>query len=162
MARRGAGRGLGYSQYRILSALPRHLRPAGRAAQQRTLGARWAQRDYGNRVGIWRLMDVLNKHGIRASPTLNSDICDHHPQIVRAAIDLGWEILGHNRTNSVWLDQLGPEEERQTIAHTLSRIAEMIGKKTGRLARRWPCRDLAYPRLPRRGGVSLCRRLGQR
>ena len=44
----------------------------------------WAQRDYGNRVGIWRLMDVLSKHGIRASPTLNSDICDHHPQIVRA------------------------------------------------------------------------------
>ena len=54
----------------------------------------WAQRDYGNRVGIWRLMDVLSKHGIRASPTLNSDICDHHPQIVRAAIELGWEILG--------------------------------------------------------------------
>src|SRR6516162_3433645 len=89
----------------------------------------WAQRDYGNRVGIWRLMDVLSKHGIRASPTLNSDICDHHPQIVRAAIELGWEILGHNRTNSVWLDQLGPEEERQTIAQTLSRIAEMTGRK---------------------------------
>ena len=89
----------------------------------------WAQRDYGNRVGIWRLIEVLSKHGIRASPTLNSDICDHHPQIVRAAIELGWEILGHNRTNSIWLDALEPEEERQTIAHTLSRIAEMTGKK---------------------------------
>ena len=89
----------------------------------------WAQRDYGNRVGIWRLMDVLSKHGIRASPTLNSDICDHHPQIVRAAVELGWEILGHNQTNSVWLDQLGPEEERQTVARTLSRIAEMTGRK---------------------------------
>ena len=89
----------------------------------------WAQRDYGNRVGIWRLMDVLSRHGIRASPTLNSDICDHHPQIVRAAIELGWEILGHNRTNSVWLDALTPEEERQTIAHTLSRIAQMTGRK---------------------------------
>ena len=99
--------------------------PPGNAPSVRA----WAQRDYGNRVGIWRLMDVLSKHGIRASPTLNSDICDHHPQIVRAAIELGWEILGHNRTNSVWLDQLSPEEERKTIAHTLSRIAEMTGKK---------------------------------
>jgi allantoinase len=89
----------------------------------------WAQRDYGNRVGIWRIMDVLNKHGIRASPTLNSDICDHHPQIVRAAIDLGWEILGHNQTNSVWLDALSPEDERETIRRTLSRITEMTGKK---------------------------------
>src|SRR5262249_45525443 len=88
----------------------------------------WAQRDYGNRVGIWRLMDVLSKHDIRASPTLNSDICDHHPQIVRAAIELGWEILGHNRTNSVWLDTLSPEDERRTIADTLSRIAEMTRK----------------------------------
>ncbi|HJU16048.1 MAG TPA: polysaccharide deacetylase family protein [Stellaceae bacterium] len=89
----------------------------------------WAQRDYGNRVGIWRLMEVLQKHGVRASPTLNSDICDHHPQIVRAGVELGWEFLGHNRTNSRWLDQMDPEEERQTIAHTLSRIAELTGAR---------------------------------
>jgi allantoinase len=89
----------------------------------------WAQRDYGNRIGIWRIMEVLQKHGIRASVNLNSDICDHHPQIVKAGVELGWEFLGHNRTNSVWLDALDPEEERRTIAHTLARIAEMTGKK---------------------------------
>jgi peptidoglycan/xylan/chitin deacetylase (PgdA/CDA1 family) len=74
-------------------------------------------------------MDLLSKHGVRASSTLNSDICDHHPQIVRTAIEFGWEIRGHNQTNSVWLDQLSREEERQTIAGTLSRIAEMTGRK---------------------------------
>ncbi len=84
-------------------------------------------------VSIWRLMDVLSKHGMRASPTLNSDICDHHPQIVRAAVDLGWEILGHNRTNSVWLDQLGPDEERRTIAQTLAHRRD-DRQKAGRLA----------------------------
>jgi peptidoglycan/xylan/chitin deacetylase (PgdA/CDA1 family) len=99
--------------------------PAGKPPTVRA----WAQRDYGNRVGIWRLMEVLSKHGIRASPTLNSDICDHHPQIVRAGVELGWEFLGHNRTNSRWLDEMSPEEERQTIAHTLSRIAELTGKR---------------------------------
>jgi peptidoglycan/xylan/chitin deacetylase (PgdA/CDA1 family) len=90
-------------------------------------------------VCIWRLMDVLSKHGIRASPTLNSDIRDHHPQIVRAAVDLGWEILGHNQTNSGWLDQLGPDEERQTVARTLSGIAEMTGRKPVG----WLCAGLA-------------------
>jgi peptidoglycan/xylan/chitin deacetylase (PgdA/CDA1 family) len=89
----------------------------------------WAQRDYGNRVGIWRIMDVLSKRGIRASPTLNSDICDHHPQIVKAAVELGWEILGHNETNSLWLNQMAPAEERPTIARTLSKIAALFGKK---------------------------------
>jgi len=99
--------------------------PAGNPPSVRA----WAQRDYGNRVGIWRIMEVLSKHGVRASPTLNSDVCDHHPQIVRAALELGWEILGHNQTNSVWLDALSPQEERETIHRTLSRIAEMTGRR---------------------------------
>jgi allantoinase len=89
----------------------------------------WAQRDYGNRVGIWRIMDVLSKRNIRASPTLNSDICDHHPQIVRAAIELGWEILGHNETNSRWLNQMDPGEEKQSISRALAKIAALSGKK---------------------------------
>jgi len=89
----------------------------------------WAQRDYGNRVGIWRIMDVLSKRGIRASPTLNSDICDHHPQIVKAAVELGWEILGHNETNSRWLNQMEPAEETQSIQRALAKIAALSGKK---------------------------------
>jgi allantoinase len=89
----------------------------------------WAQRDYGNRVGIWRIMEVLQKHKIRASPTLNSDICDHHPQIVKAAVELGWEILGHNETNSRWLNQLEPEEEKPSIHRTLAKIAALSGRK---------------------------------
>src|SRR3979411_2396945 len=88
-----------------------------------------AQRDYGTRAGIGHIMDVLSKHGIRASPTLNSDICDHHPQIVKAAVDLGWEILGHNETNSLWLNQMEPEEEGPSIARTLSKIAALSGRK---------------------------------
>jgi hypothetical protein len=39
-------------------------------------------RDYGNRVGIWRLMEVLTRYGIRASAALNSEVCDHHPVII--------------------------------------------------------------------------------
>src|SRR5712692_5338794 len=89
----------------------------------------WAQRDYGNRVGIWRLMEVLQKRGIRASPTLNSDICDHHPEIVRAAVELGWEILGHNETNSRWLTAMEPDEARQSIGRGLAKIAALSGKK---------------------------------
>src|SRR5260370_41350174 len=46
----------------------------------------WAQRHYGNRVGICRIMYVLQKHKIRAIPPLNSDICDHHPQLVPPAV----------------------------------------------------------------------------
>ena len=40
-------------------------------------------RDYGNRIGIWRIMEVLTRYGIRASAALNSEVCDHHPEIIR-------------------------------------------------------------------------------
>jgi peptidoglycan/xylan/chitin deacetylase (PgdA/CDA1 family) len=75
----------------------------------------WAQRDYGNRVGIWRIMDVLTKHGIRASPTVNSDICEFHPEIIAEAVKLGWELVGHNKTNSQRLNAIPPEQERELI-----------------------------------------------
>ena len=60
----------------------------------------WAVRDYGNRVGIWRIMEVLSRYGIRASAALNSEVCDHHPEIIEEAGRLGWELIGHDQTTS--------------------------------------------------------------
>lgn len=89
----------------------------------------WAQRDYGNRVGIWRIMDVLSKLDIRASATLNADICVHHPQIVEAGAELGWEFLGHNETNSKRLTEMDPDAERRSIETCVRRISELAGRR---------------------------------
>jgi hypothetical protein len=40
-------------------------------------------------------MEVLSRHGIRASAALNSEVCDHHPEIIEEAGRLGWELIGH-------------------------------------------------------------------
>ena len=42
----------------------------------------WSVRDYGNRIGVFRLMQVLDRYGVRATVALNSDVCAHHPQII--------------------------------------------------------------------------------
>jgi allantoinase len=89
----------------------------------------WAQRDYGNRVGIWRIMDVLTKHGIRASATVNSDICEYHPQIIEEAVKLGWELVGHNKTNSQRLNAVPAEQERELIRNALTRLQQASGKR---------------------------------
>jgi allantoinase len=89
----------------------------------------WGQRDYGNRIGIFRIMDVLKKYGIRATAALNADICEHHPQIVEDACKLGWEFIGHNITNSVRLSGMSLEEERHVIRASLARIAGLTGKR---------------------------------
>ena len=60
----------------------------------------WAMRDYGNRVGVFRLMEVLDRYGVRATVALNSDICIHHPEIIEEGEKRHWEWMGHNQSNS--------------------------------------------------------------
>jgi allantoinase len=89
----------------------------------------WSQRDYGNRVGIVRLMELLSAHGIRSTVALNSDLCDQHPEIVDACVKLDWDFMGHCRTNTARLNEIPPEQERDTIKHALARIARATGRR---------------------------------
>ena len=61
------------------------LMDAGRLRRSRHAAAGhsdWSARDYGNRVGVFRLMQVLDRHGVRATVALNSDLCAYHPEII--------------------------------------------------------------------------------
>jgi allantoinase len=109
---------------------PYTAHPMQKAAGEKvpTLRA-WGVRDYGNRVGVFRVMEVLSRYGIRATASLNADLCDHHPQIVEDAVKLGWEFLGHNRTNAVWLNAIPPEEERALIHYCTDKLRQATGKR---------------------------------
>lgn len=89
----------------------------------------WGQRDYGNRVGIFRIMEVLSKYGIRATAAVNSAICDQHPQIIEDAMKLGWEFMGHNKINQARLSGLSLQQERELIRDSLARLEQATGKK---------------------------------
>jgi peptidoglycan/xylan/chitin deacetylase (PgdA/CDA1 family) len=86
-------------------------------------------RDYGNRVGIWRIMEVLTRYDIRASAALNSEVCDHHPEIIEEAGRLGWELIGHNQTNALRLTEMDAAEERDAVRATIDRIEAASGKR---------------------------------
>lgn len=89
----------------------------------------WSLRDYGNRVGVWRLMEILSRFGIRASAALNSEVCEQHPQVVEAMLRHGWELMGHGRTNVTRVSDLPPEREREAIHADLEVIAKISGKR---------------------------------
>ena len=89
----------------------------------------WGQRDYGNRVGVFRVMEVLERHGIRATVALNSDICDEHPQIIEDAVKLGWEFMGHGKGNMHRMNEIPSEAERDTILEVFSRIEAATGTR---------------------------------
>lgn len=88
----------------------------------------YSRRDYGNRVGIWRLMDVLARHHIRGTVALNAEVIAHYPRIIEAAIGLGWEFMGHGLTNSTVLTGMDAATERNTIFATRDAI-EATGQK---------------------------------
>src|SRR6267154_5474306 len=88
-------------------------RPTGREAIP--MVRQWAQRDFGNRVGVWRMMDVLRKHGVRASAATNSEICLHMPVIVEEMVKLDWEIMGHGKTNTHRVNEISPEQEQGMV-----------------------------------------------
>lgn len=90
-------------------------------------------RDYGARVGIWRTIEALDRHGIRPSVLLNSAVIEHHPQIVAAGVERGWTWLAHGRTNSILHTGFTVDEERRFLAE----IADDIAEATGRRPRGW-------------------------
>jgi allantoinase len=89
----------------------------------------WSVRDYGNRVGVWRIMKVLERYGIRASAALNSEVCEHHPEIVEEARRLRWEPIGHGETNALRINEMDPGRERDSIHAALDRIEQTWGTR---------------------------------
>ncbi|MFI9555678.1 polysaccharide deacetylase family protein [Nonomuraea endophytica] len=86
-------------------------------------------RDYGVRVGIWRTIESLDRHGVRASALLNSDVALHYPQIIEAGLRRDWAWLAHGRTNSILHANMELEEERAFLTDVVDTIAGAIGRR---------------------------------
>jgi len=90
----------------------------------------YAWRDYGVRVGIWRVMEILERQGFVATAALNSEVCLHYPEIITEGNRLGWEWMAHGPTNSMLFTGMPEEAERPIIAEVLGTIARHTGKKS--------------------------------
>ncbi len=90
----------------------------------------WSSRDYGNRVGVFRLMEVLDRHGIRGTVALNSDLCAEHPRDHRGGQQAAsWEWMGHCESNTRRLNEAAPGEEARIIKNTLATIEQATGTR---------------------------------
>lgn len=89
----------------------------------------WGWREYGNRVGGWRLIDLYDDAALPLSVLLNSSCCDHCPELVRAFVERGDEIVAHGQTNSEHPNHLPPEQEREIIRGVTDRIEALCGKR---------------------------------
>ena len=83
----------------------------------------WAWREYGNRVGGFRLVDLLGERSIAPTALVNSACYDHCPELLEAYEAAGTEFVGHGRTNSELQNGLDEDTERALIVEVRDRIA---------------------------------------
>jgi peptidoglycan/xylan/chitin deacetylase (PgdA/CDA1 family) len=100
----------------------------------------YAYRDYGNRVGVWRLFEVLDRHAIRCTVSLSMAVLKMFPDIAQAMEARGWDYMSHGLFNTRYHWGLTPDQERQAIAEC-QRIHQEI---TGRRLRGWFCPGGSY------------------
>src|SRR5947209_1234225 len=92
----------------------------------------YARMDYGNRVGFWRMLDVLNKHKVRACCCLNLEILDHFPEMKDAMIAANWDYMAHGLYNSRPIYTYTEERERAYWQDFITHLKEMNDKRPKR------------------------------
>jgi allantoinase len=88
----------------------------------------YSQRDYGNRVGFWRMLDVLDKHQTRCTVSLNLAVFEHFPQIGAAMMERDWEVMSHGIYNTRYLNAMTEDEEREFLRDTIETTLRHTGK----------------------------------
>jgi peptidoglycan/xylan/chitin deacetylase (PgdA/CDA1 family) len=115
--------------------------PSGLDRPQSQVNYAW--RDYGNRVGIWHYLDLLDEFGLPGAHNVNAAALEYCPDIVDRLRGRGDEFVGHGRSNSERQDGLWEEDEARLIVEA----TETIGRLSGSRPQGWLGPGLAESRL---------------
>ena len=85
-------------------------------------------RDYGNRVGHVRQMELLEKYGVRGSISLSTALCDHHPEIIHMCAQRDWEFFSHGIYNTRYTYGMSQQQERDMIRDSMQSIHQHTGQ----------------------------------
>ncbi len=98
-----------------------HLAPSG-PIEPDVLNYAW--RDYGNRVGVWRMLTEFDRLNLPVAVLVNSEIYDYCPEVMDAFRKRGDEVVAHGRTNSERQSALSSAQEAALIADVTATIAK--------------------------------------
>lgn len=85
-------------------------------------------KDYGNRIGLWRLLEVMDRHRLRGTVSLSLAVLDHYPEILEACEARGWDYMGHGLYNTRYVWGVPEDEERALIADCMERYHRHTGR----------------------------------
>ena len=96
--------------------------------------ARLSHRDYGHRVGIFRVLDTLERHGIKATVAMDVHTAENYPYLVKHCTERGCEIIGHGISASQMITSNMPQEEELEYIHA---SLEALRRATGTAPAGW-------------------------
>jgi allantoinase len=141
---------LGVEAYEFGHGMTENLVPGGEAAHD-VLNASW--RDYGNRVGAWRLLRAIGAElGVAPTILLNTALYEEAPALCDAFRTLGCEIVAHGRSNSDTMAGMDADAERAYIAGVTEAIARHEGRPPAGWASPWIAETPRTPETLHRAG----------
>lgn len=88
----------------------------------------YSWREYGNRVGAWRCLDLFDQLALPTGALINTALYDHCPELVAALVARGDELVGHGHSNAERQGELSEADERALLASCRQRITEFSGR----------------------------------
>ena len=112
--------------WNIIRPMPRNALPPPMGNQLLPNVPNWSWHEYGNRVGFWRHLNALQSRDIRATLAINGHVCSKYPRIAEAALEAGWEFMGHGYEQQ---PQHSLDNEDAEIAAAVEEIKTFTGKQ---------------------------------
>ena len=84
-------------------------------------------REYGNRVGAWRCLELFDQLGLPAGALINTALYDHCPELVAAFVARGDELVGHGHSNAERQGVLDEAAERELLLHCRQQMQQHSG-----------------------------------
>jgi hypothetical protein len=82
----------------------------------------YSWRDYGNRVGVWRCLDLFGQLGVKVGAIINTALYDYCPEVIEACVKRGDELIGHGHTNSERQGEMTEMLEKALLKYCRERI----------------------------------------
>jgi len=111
--------------------------------------------DYGNRVGVWRILDLFDQVGLPASHLINTELFQYAPEMLDAINGRGDEIIGHGRTNAERQAAHWERDEARLIAEVRDEIAARAGQHVRGWMGPWMSNSHVTPDLLQEAGFKF-------
>jgi allantoinase len=89
----------------------------------------YGHQDYGNRVGFWRMLEIIDQHAMPCTAAINVAVLQHFPEMRKAMVARDWNYMSHGLYNTRYLWDVSEDKERAFYRDIVDTVYELTGKR---------------------------------